>query len=257
MSRCFWTTILAIAASISWISQPLRADELAPLGAFEHGHHQDGWVEGEMPPHGPGCSSCVGGPECVAEPALGSRWYAAQDYLLIRTHFSEAIAFARVNDSLVGGVFNRHVEADELNFDYESSFRSTLGYHLNDCADIRFTFWHLDVDTLVRGVAGPGETIVDPYGGMAPTGAEIAAGASVKMNVFDLEYVRPIRIPHPHLGFEYSAGLRFADVEQFADSTIHNGGVMTSRGVFETDFFGVGPYLSVTGKVTPPRFNLL
>lgn len=204
-----------------------------------------------MPPHGVGCPSCSG------DPAPASRWYAAQDYLLVRTHFSEALAFARVNDSVVGGVFNRNVEADELNFDYESSFRSTLGYHLNERADIRLTFWHLDVDTLVTGVAGPGETIVDPYGGMAPTGAEIATGAAVKMNVFDLEYVRPMRIPHPHMGFEYAAGLRFADVEQFADSTIRNGGIMTSSGMFEADFFGVGPYLSVTGKVTPPRYNRL
>ena len=53
------------------------------------------------------------------------RKYAVQ-YLLLRTHFSEGLAFARVSDSLAGGVFNRRVSAAELDFDYESSFRTML-----------------------------------------------------------------------------------------------------------------------------------
>jgi hypothetical protein len=42
--------------------------------------------------------------------------------------------------------------------------------------------------------------------------------------------------------------LRFADVEQFYDSTISAGGAVTSEGVFEVEYFGVGPYLSLTGE---------
>ena len=193
--------------------------------------------------------------------SLASRWYAAQEYLLIRTHFSEALAFARVNGSMVGGVPHGSVEAEELDFDYESSFRTVLGYHWNNCTDIRFRYWHLDVDTTVRGIAeGAGQTIVDPYGGSAVTGESIAATAAVEMNIYDLEIVRPLNFQRPNVGVDYSAGLRFADVEQFSGSTIRNGGGVKSQGEFAAEFFGVGPYFSLTGKASPanhPRFSLL
>lgn len=192
-----------------------------------------------------GCGHCSG--------CRSSRFFAAQEYLLIRTHFSEALAFARVRDGLVGGLPNRRVRSEELDFDYESSFRSVLGIHLNECADLRFRYWHLDVDTTVTGTPAAGENIVDPYGGIAAAGMDIAAMAAVRMNIYDLEYVRPLQFTRQNLGFEYSAGLRFADVEQFSTSTIRNGGALASQGVFSTDFFGVGPYMTVTGKVTAPR----
>lgn len=192
--------------------------------------------------------------------SFASRLFAGQEYLLIRTHFSEALAFARVNDSLSGGVPNRDVRAEELDFDYESSFRSILGFHWNDCTDVRFTYWHLDVDTEVTGVAGPGETIVDPYGGYATTGQNIAADAAVRMNVYDLQIARPLAFRRPYLGLDYAAGLRFADVEQFSASTIRDSGTTVSKGEFETDFFGVGPYFTLAGELSPPRhdrFSLL
>ena len=190
--------------------------------------------------------------------SLASRWYASQEYLLIRTHFSEALAFARAD--LAGAPANVSVRAEELDFDYESSFRTVLGYHWNNCTDIRFRYWHLDVDTTVPGTAGPTEIIVDPYGGFAAAGESIAATAAVEMNIYDLEVVRPINLHRPNLGLDYSAGLRFADVEQFSDSTIRTGGAIKSRGEFAAEFFGVGPYVSLTGKASPanhPRFSLL
>ena len=221
-----------------------------------------------------GCSHCgstpLGGscPACGDSRPLGgsqggsfaSRWFAAQEYLLLRTHFSEALAFARIRDSVGAGGFERSVRAEELDFDYESSFRSVLGYHWNDCTDIRFTYWHLDVDTRVNGTAGVGETIVDPYGGYALTGQDISATAAVKMNVYDLEVVRPVEFRRPNLGLDYSAGLRFADVEQFSGATVRNAGAIASAGQFEAEFFGVGPYFTVAGELTAPRrkrFSLL
>ena len=64
----------------------------------------------------------------------------------------------------------RRVAADELDFDYESSFKLFLGYHLHDCADVRLTYWFLDTETLVSGTAGAGQTIVDPFGNLGLTG---------------------------------------------------------------------------------------
>ncbi|MEX2139359.1 MAG: Lpg1974 family pore-forming outer membrane protein [Pirellulales bacterium] len=178
-----------------------------------------------------------------------ARLFAGAEYRHIRPHFSEAVAFATVTDSIGATGFSRRVAAHELDFDYESSMRLFLGYHLNDCADVRLTYWYLDAETFVSGTAGAGQTIVDPFGNLGPTGTEIGATATVQMNVFDLEYLRPIGNNCDGLGFLYSAGLRFADVSQFYDSTISAAGAVTSNGVFEVDYFGVGPYLSLTGDI--------
>ena len=174
--------------------------------------------------------------------------FGGGDYLFIRPHFSEAVAFATVTDSLGPAGFRRIVAANELDFDYDSSFRFFLGYHLAECADVRLTYWHLDADTGVTGTAGPGQTIVDPFGNLGLTGSTIDTSASVQMNVFDLEYLRRLEYNCAGVGFLYSAGLRFADVNQFYNSTISAGPVVTSDGRFDVDFTGVGPYLSLTGE---------
>lgn len=251
MRRLALAIVLVFGLAASDREMRLSADDYQQsCGCGNHGW-DDGSMSDALPGGGRACH------HCSSHPSHGSRWFAGQEYLFLRTHFSEALAFARVNDSMPGGVFTRRVRSEELDFDYESSFRSTLGYHLNDTSDLRFTYWHLDVDTLVTGVAGVGETIVDPYGGLAPTGSDIAASAAVKMNVYDLEYVRPLHFTRPNLGFEYSAGLRIADVEQSSVSTIRNAGVLTSEGAFSADFFGVGPYMAMTGNVSSRRFDRL
>jgi hypothetical protein len=174
--------------------------------------------------------------------------FGGADYLFIRPHFSEAVAFATVTDSLGPTGFRRVVAAHELDFDYESSFRLFLGYHLSECADVRFTYWHLDADTGVTGTAGPGQTIVDPFGNLGLGGSTIETSASVQMNVFDLECMRRLEYNFAGVGFAYSAGLRFADVSQFYDSTILAGAAVTSDSRFDVDFSGIGPYLSLTGE---------
>lgn len=251
MRRLALAIILVLGMAVGSGQARLLANDFVPSCDCD----KHGWGDGPI-------TDAISGPgnrcqHCSSHSSQTSRWFAGQEYLLLRTHFSEALAFARVRDTMPGGVFTRRVQSEELDFDYESSFRSTLGYHLNNGADLRFTFWHLDVDTLVTGVAGVGETIADPYGGLAMTGSDIAASAAVKMNVYDLEFVRPLHFTRPNVGFEYSAGFRFADVEQSSVSTIRNGGVTTSQGIFTTDFFGVGPYMSLTGKASPPRFERL
>lgn len=255
MKRYLWTAMLVwVAAGSSWgqyagtevWQQPMTPGQwqgAAPAGYPEMGHA----TAGETPvrcdqSHATGSRAR----------SLASRWFAAQEYLLVRTHFSEALAFARVNGSFV--------RAEELDFDYESSFRSILGFHWNECTDVRFRYWNLNVDTRVTGAAGPGETIVDPYGAFAGAGGDIAATAAVDMNVYDLEVVRPVHVSESNLNLDYTAGVRFADVEQSSGTTIRNGGVVTSRGDFDADFFGVGPYFSLTGEMTAPRrkrFSLL
>jgi hypothetical protein len=192
---------------------------------------------------------CATTGNCPCPDDCGPRWFGGAEYRFLRPHFSEAVAFATVTDTLGPTGLTRRVAADELDFDYESSFRLFLGYHLHDCADVRLTYWFLDTETLVNGTAGAGQTIVDPFGNLGLTGSSIATSASVQMNVFDLEYLRPLHFNCAGVGFLYSAGLRVADVNQFYDSTISNAaGVVTSDGQFEVDFVGVGPHLSLTGQ---------
>jgi hypothetical protein len=174
--------------------------------------------------------------------------FGGADYLFIRPHFSEAVGFATVTDTLTPTGLRRVVAAHELDFDYESSFRFFLGYHLNECADIRLTYWHLDADSSISGAGFFGQTIVDPFGNIGLGGTTIEANASVQMNVFDLECMRRLEHNFAGVGFLYSAGLRFADVNQFYSSTILDGNFPLSDSRFDVDFTGVGPYLSLTGE---------
>jgi hypothetical protein len=185
---------------------------------------------------------------CCCEPA-GPRWFAGGDYRLVRTHFSEAVAFATLTAGGGPQGPDLRVAASELRFNYQSAFSVFGGYHINDCADVRFTYFHLDSATGVSGAAAPGQVIVDPFGNLAPNGTNIDTRATVRLNVFDLEYLRKMEDPTWPASVMYSAGLRFANVNQFYDSTVSAGGGQASDGVFRVNWYGVGPYSSLTGRV--------
>jgi hypothetical protein len=237
----------AIAACMYAAGSQFAMGQPAPMpGEMNHGGNAVNPSAAVAPEPMSAAAMCDSG--CVYPEPWHSRWFAGAEYRLIRPHFSEAVAFATVRDSIGPLGFSRQVTANELDFDYDSSMRFLLGYHLNQSADIRLSYWYLNAETLVDGVAGPGETIVDPFGNLGTTGSQIDTSASVKLNVFDLEYLRPLSTQCGNVGFLYTAGLRFADVNQFYDSTISAAGLVTSNGVFEVDYFGVGPYLSLTGE---------
>jgi len=190
-------------------------------------------------------------------PAVGcvGPWFGGVEYRFMRATFSEAIAFATVTDSIGPGGFQRQVQGQELKFDYDSSMRFYFGSHIGDSQDIRFSYWYFDTDVAVNGAAAANQTIVDPFGniGLGAAGATIATNASVNMNVFDLEYLQTMHFPSQDVDFQYSAGLRFADVNQDYTSVIRHGGVLTSSGLFTADFSGVGPYLSLMGSTSRDR----
>ncbi|HEX6986837.1 MAG TPA: Lpg1974 family pore-forming outer membrane protein [Planctomycetaceae bacterium] len=207
---------------------------------------------------GPGC-----GPTCAGA-FSGSRWslYGGADYLHIRPHFSEAIGFAEVTQT--PDAF-RSVGRD-LDFDYDSSFRVFAGATTGDQGDgFRFTYTDLSGDTRVDGTAvAPGTFLVDPYGNVVggagvidpnsrlfgqiiPGGDAIRTEASVDVDVFDLEYVRPLAFSSSDWSAEWSAGLRVADVDQFYASTVTAGGLPLAYGDFLVDYLGVGPKLGVRG----------
>jgi len=180
-------------------------------------------------------------------------WFAGGDYRLVRTHFSEAVAFATLSAGAGPQGPALNVTGTDIRFNYQSAFAIWAGYHLSDYSDIRFTYYHLDSQASVGGAAAPGQVIVDPIGDLAPPGTAINTNASVKLNVYDLEYLRRIEDPSWPASVQYSAGLRFANINQFFEAAISAPGSQISDGVFRMNWFGVGPYTSITGRVYGPN----
>lgn len=218
--------------------------------------------EPQPPVRSPGSPSYVA-PSYLARgvpavPPLNSdRWqspvdslYGGAEYLLIRTHFSEAIAYVQVTDSLSGGLPHESVQAREINFPYSSAFRTYVGYHLTPTAAIQFTYFHLGSSAAANGSpASPNQSFVDAYGDKANFGQSIATNSSVMLNVFDLDYAGRFSLGGGRLNLRPAAGARWADVRQHYDSTVSDplAGVV-GTGTFNTHFTGFGPHFSLLGQ---------
>ena len=177
----------------------------------------------------------------------GGGFFVGAEYLYLRTSFSEAVAFATVTDSFSPAGLTRSVQASELDFDYDSSFRAFVGYDLGNCSDIQITYWYVDTDTAVSGQPVAGQIIVDPFGNLAVPGMDIDTSASVRLNVFDLDYVKRLNFRQNQLGLKLAAGLRAAEIDQQYDSLISAGGTMVSAGSFDANFAGLGPHFGLEG----------
>ena len=82
----------------------------------------------------------------------------------------------------------------------------------------------------------------DPRFGTVLTGGDaIETTAGVSLNVYDGDYIRSIPGTCPEWDLRWSAGMRFAQVDQFYDSTITLGGAALTRGDYFANFTGVGP----------------
>jgi hypothetical protein len=193
---------------------------------------------------------------------------------LIRPHFSEAVAFAHGTQTAT----SFQIDAQPLLFDYAPSFRTDIGYRFNGGREaIQFTYSNIRGDTRVNGTnPGPGQFLVDPYGnvvgtafvvnpsdhrfGTAVTGGDaINTRATVNLNVYDFDWIRCSN-DCSEWDFNWSVGLRFADLDQYYESIITSGGSPFSSGDFLVDFVGVGPRLGFDVKRRlgeQGRFSLL
>lgn len=223
------------------------------VGATEYSSHNDNCLD-------PGCQQCCPKSSLVcADPGL----FVGVEYLLIRPHFSEAIAFAQGTQTAT----TFQTIGRELQFDYESSFRVFTGYRAgNGGGELRLTYWHSQADISVDGtVGGPGEFIVDPFGNLVggvvvidPADARfgnvlvggdlIRTTATVQTNVYDLDFIQPILLRDSSWSLSWSAGVRLADIDQYYESVITNGGAFFSRGDFFADFIGAGPRLGIGAR---------
>ena len=204
---------------------------------------------------------CGAGRRCLR----GAGWLGALDYLWVRPHFSEAVAFARGSQSPA----SFQTVAEELEFNHDSSIRAFVGRRLADGRGaVKFTYWYLDGDTTVSGtVGGPGQFIIDPFGNAVGTiaiidpgdarfpggsimgGDAIATRASVRANVYDIDFLRAYRPTHLRWDLEWSVGARIASIDQYYESVVTTGGAVFSQGEFAADFIGAGPRVGIeTGR---------
>src|SRR5438874_3697451 len=121
--RCFQIMAAMLASFAAPFSQAATADNFVGPGSAT-------FAGDSLPP--------------LAEPSWGpspwqdgpayctrSGWFAGADYRLVRTHFSEAIAFATLTASVTPAGPDLRSAGNELNFSYQSSFAVYAGYHLS------------------------------------------------------------------------------------------------------------------------------
>ena len=205
------------------------------------------------------CSPCRCGGYTMSDPQ--EVFVVGADYLLIRPHFSEAVAFAQGRQTAT----SLSTRARELDFDYDSNFRAFIGFRTGG-DEVRFTYSRISGETEVNGaVTQPGDFIIDPFGNLVGAvvvvdpssglfgtplvgGDRIETRAEVELNVYDLEFIRPFNLNSPCWWMSWSAGVRVADIEQFYESSVTMGGLPVAYGDFSAEFVGAGPRLGLEAR---------
>jgi len=182
-----------------------------------------------------------------------NRVYGGAEYLLLRMHFSEAIAFVTVTDSLQNGLPHEQAQARELNFGYNSAFRTYLGYHLSPGADLQFTYFHFGTSVAANGTSSsPAQFNIDAFGDRANFGQSIQTRANVQLNAFDFDFIKPMIVNRGCVGLRAAAGVRVADVRQsYGSSTYDALGNVMGVGTFATHFIGAGPHFGLQAQARP------
>lgn len=267
--RLFWLAVIAAAAASESFAQreaiprgrpvqPLFPEP--PAGSISEGYAREvppvsrlpepEPSPGLAPPQGFLSGGLSGLAEGMTLPPAVYRLYGGADYLLLRMHFSEAIAFVTVTDSLQNGLPHEQSQARELNFSYNSAFRTYLGYHLAPQADLQFTFLHFNTSVSVNGTSSsPAQFNIDAFADRAGFGQSIQTNASVQLNAFDFDYVKPLSFHNGRLNLRAAAGVRLADVRQSYGSNTYDAlGNVMGQGTFATHFFGAGPHFGLQAQ---------
>ena len=191
-------------------------------------------------------------------PALGgggwstaaSSFFGGADYLLLRTHFSQAIAYVQATDSLVNGLPNESVQAREINFPYSSGFRTYVGYNFTPISGVQFTYFHFANSATVGGTpASPNQFFIDAYTDRTTFGQSIVSNSSISLNAFDLDYLGRFAVAGGRLSLRPAAGARWATIRQHNDTSVHDPTLGTiGTGTFNTHFTGFGPHVSLLAQ---------
>ena len=151
------------------------------------------------------------------------QWILGADFLYVRSHFSQATAFAAGSQT----ASSYHIAAEPLDLQYTPSFRVFAGYRFDGSdTELRFTYTRLTADTQSdAGNFSAGHFAVDPFGNVVgtvvvvnPAGAEfghaivggdhIQATADMTVNVYDLDLIKPLMCVCGGWQLKYSVGVR-------------------------------------------------
>jgi hypothetical protein len=196
------------------------------------------------------------GTNCESPPPSATNWFGGADFLYVRPHFSEATAYARGTE----GASSLNVTAQALEFDYQPAFRVFAGYRFDGTdTELQFTYTRMTGQT-EAGTANlsPGHFVVDPFGNVvgdvvvvdpnsALFGQQIVGGdriqvnATVDVNIFDFDLIKPLVLSCGPWELKYTVGVRLVDIDQSYQSVISDSGAFFSGGQYTANYVGAGP----------------
>jgi hypothetical protein len=213
---------------------------------WEDGYCDDGYCDVG------GCGTCRQG-----------LWYYSLDYLLVRPRLSQGIAAYTSSTTTTTQEQTNTWQSVAYNFDYNSAFRTAIGYRLLDCGgDIQFSYWRLTGSTQVN--LGPASTqepqllILGQLENSPSNGQFFAAYSGVTANIYDIDFAKSLSFGGPEgdccdfcprWDLRYLAGIRIGDVSRYDNNQVldANGDVDTF-GDINARFVGAGPRLGIQGR---------
>ena len=240
--------------------QPLHATDpyaVGPHGEYEDFIGLDGFVDE--------CASLFGsGPGQII---------AGAEYLNVRPTFSEATAYAQIDNFTTNSV--QHLV--QYDFGYESSPRVYIGYRRPDCdTELRFTYTQFTGASEIASGPTSGDQvfILDPFLPICDC-LEVNARATVNANMYDIDMAkRQCLAPkccgtspcgpacvHPCQPWDitYWFGLRIADVSWNATGDVveTSSGDIVSTNIHDMNFVGAGPRVGINVRRYFGRTNRL
>jgi hypothetical protein len=257
----------ALTASLASPSTPVTAQENSPSELLSTSTSESGGIvrlstESSSPSESQPNTSVGQSPIAGSLQSMGN-WTAGADFLLVRPHFSEATAFVKGTET----ASTYQATAQSLDFQYSPSFRVFAGYRFDEGgSELKLTYTRLTAQTQSdAGNISPGHFIVDPFGNVVGTaividpsnaqfgqplvgGDHIQASASVDVNVFDIDLVKPLTSICGGWELKYTAGVRIAQIHQMYQSVITDSGTFFSGGEYAAEFVGAGPRVGLQAQ---------
>jgi len=174
--------------------------------------------------------------------------YAGADYLLLKPRMSEPISF------FSGGENNGAIDinANAFNFNYQSSPRVFLGYRNPATGSaVQFTYWHFQDSDGMSNTAPPNSGFIPNLplfmflignGFESNPGDTIVSQMKMQLNVYDIEFFKPVALGGGRWLMTGSIGARILDYKQsIGTSVTDTNAIPTFLGQNNLKYTGAGP----------------
>ncbi len=192
-------------------------------------------------------------------------WYYSLDYLLVRPRLSQGVAETRRTVTINGDVVTSTETDVAYDFDYNSAFRTSIGYRLLDCGgDVQFTYWRMTGSSQVND--GPAQLsndqlVITGFLDNNPGQGEFyAAYTGITANIYDIDFAKCLSFGGPEgdcgdCGFcprwdlRYLVGVRIGDISRYNNNQVlSDNGDLVSFGDINARFVGAGPRVGIQGR---------